>query len=87
MEWKLCLDVGEQCGKLSLGDDGGGQVVVGKWVNFTFVDLDAHGSADCLATFKLGHDNKHATQGPVRKQRTYNKKQQQAKKRKKPRNQ
>ena len=64
-EWKSCLDVGEQCGRLSLEkDDGGGQVVVGKWVNFTFVDLEAHGSADCLATFKLGHDNKHATQGP-----------------------
>lgn len=62
--------MGEQCGRLSLGDDdgGGGQVVVGKWVNFTFVDLDAHGCVDCLATFKLGHDNKHdnkhATRGP-----------------------
>lgn len=35
----------------------------GKWVNFTFVDSDAHGSADCVATIKLGHD-KHATQRP-----------------------
>lgn len=61
MEWKFCLDVGEQCGRLSLGDDGVGQVVEGKWVNFTFVELDAHGSAHCLATFKLGHDNKHST--------------------------
>lgn len=65
--WKSCLSVGEQCGRLSRGDD---RWVVGKWVNFTFVDLDAHGSADCLATFKLGHDNKHATQSPVSKQRT-----------------
>lgn len=48
-------------------------MVAGKWVNFTFVDLDAQGSADCLATFKLGHDNKHATQGPVSQQRTLNK--------------
>lgn len=70
MEWKLCLDVGEQCVGMFLGDDGGGQVVVGKWVNFTFVDLDAHGSVDCLATFILGHENKHATQGPVRQQST-----------------
>lgn len=62
--------MGEQCSGLSLGDDGGGHVVVRKRVNFTFVDLDAHGSADCLATFKLGHDNKHATQGPVSQQRT-----------------
>lgn len=31
------------------------------WVDFTFVDLEAHGSADCLATIKLGHDNMHAT--------------------------
>lgn len=69
IEWKFCMDVGEQCGRLSLGDDGGGQVVVGKWVNFTFVDLDAHGSADCLATFKLGHDNNHATRGPVSQQK------------------
>lgn len=30
-------------------------------VNFTFVDLDAHGAADCVATIKLRHD-KHATQ-------------------------
>ena len=60
---------------MSLRDDGGGQAVVGKLVNFTFVDLDAHGSADCLATFKLGHDNKHATRGPVSQQRTKNRKQ------------
>lgn len=38
-------------------------------VHFTFVDLDARGSADCLATFKLGHDKEHATQGPVSQQR------------------
>lgn len=62
--------MGEYCGRLSLGDDSEDRWVAGKWVNFTFVDLDAHGSADCLATFKLGHDNKHATQGPVSKQRT-----------------
>lgn len=35
----------------------------GKWVNFTFVDSDAHGSADRVATIKLGHD-RHATQRP-----------------------
>lgn len=49
------------------------------WVsgfNFTFVELDAHGSVECLAIFKLGHDNdKHATQGPVRQQRMPNRKQ------------
>lgn len=48
------------------------------WVsglNFTFVELDAHGSVDCLAIFKLGRDNKHATQGPVSQQRTPNRKQ------------
>ncbi len=56
---KLGLNVSKHCGKLSSWDDGGGQVILGKWVNFTFVDLDAHGSADCLATFKLGRDNKH----------------------------
>lgn len=55
----------------------GGRVVVGKWINFTFVDLDAHGSAECLATFKLRHDNKHATQGPVSQQRTLKQKQKQ----------
>lgn len=69
-DWKLCLYVFEQCGRLSVGEGGGGQVVVGKWVNFTFVDLEAHGSADCLVTFKLGHDNKHATSGPVRQHMT-----------------
>lgn len=41
-------------------------------VNITFVDLDAHGSADCLAIFKLRHDNKHATEGQVSHQRTWN---------------
>lgn len=70
MECKSFVDVGEQCGRLSLGDGGGGYMIVGKWVNFTFVDLDAHGPADCLAIFKLGYDNKHATQGPVSQQRT-----------------
>lgn len=49
---------------------GWGGMSVGKWVNVTFIDLDAHGSADCLAIFKLGHDKKHATQGPVSQQRT-----------------
>lgn len=59
----------ERRGRRPLGGGGGGQVVVGKWLNFTFVDLEAHGSADS-ATFKLGRDNKHATQGPVSQQRT-----------------
>lgn len=58
---KRVSGVGERCGRLPMGDDVGGQVVVGKRVNFTFADLDAHRSADCLATFKLGHDNEHAT--------------------------
>lgn len=35
-----------------------------RWVNFTFVDSEARGSADCLATIKLGHDNTHATRRP-----------------------
>lgn len=35
----------------------------GEWVEITFVDRDAHGPADCLAIFKLRHDNEHATEG------------------------
>lgn len=27
------------------------------------MDRDAHGPADCLAIFKLRHDNEHATEG------------------------
>lgn len=34
-----------------------------EWVNITFVDRDAHGPVDCLAIFKLRHDNEHATEG------------------------
>lgn len=49
---------------MAVKDDEIGQVAAGKWVNFTFVDLDACGSVDCLATIKLGHDDKHATQKP-----------------------
>lgn len=49
-------------------------MVAGKWVNFTFVDLDAHGSADCLATFKLGRDNKHATSRPSQPTKDINRK-------------
>ena len=60
--WKSCLDMGEQRGFKR--DDGSGQVVTVKWVDFTFVDLDAHGPADWLAIIKLGRDNKHATQRP-----------------------
>lgn len=50
-------------------DEAVGRGVVGKWVNFTLVDLDAHGLADCVATFKLGHDNKRTTQDPVRQRK------------------
>lgn len=38
-------------------------MIWGEWVNITFVDRDAHGPADCLAIFKLRHDNEHATEG------------------------
>lgn len=38
-------------------------MIGGEWVNITFVDRDAHGPADCLAIFKLRHDNEHATEG------------------------
>lgn len=34
-----------------------------EWVNITFADRDAHGPVDCLAIFKLRHDNEHATEG------------------------
>lgn len=36
---------------------------VGEWIHVTFADRDAHGPADCLAIFKLRHDNEHATEG------------------------
>lgn len=38
-------------------------MIGGERVNFTFVDRDAHGPADCLAIFKLRHDKEHATEG------------------------
>lgn len=41
----------------------GGVVNVGEWIHVTFADWDAHGPADCLAIFKLRHDNEHATEG------------------------
>lgn len=34
-----------------------------EWVKITFVDREAHGPVDCLAIFKLRHDNEHATEG------------------------
>lgn len=66
--WSLgCIFcAGEQCVRLSSGDDAEG--------NFTFVELDARGSADCLATFRLGHDNKHTIQDNVRQKNTEHKK-------------